>query len=397
MAVQYQGRIDHTEDSIQALFQAQYNTYRLGLVVVTAVAGVALAAAGLFAPVPMLAQGLLILAGCLLFTGRDFPAIVRAESVIEARGGALPSAVCTFCAGHMELEEGGVKKKLRYDQLDRIVQDRRYLYLFFGPDSAVMVERSKIGPGTADEVMQRTSSGSGTTARRARPAAKAGPKPAERPAESGPNDLVRSALRAASGMMSRRGTFRIITTLGERRKEENRNGDSEGGRLTRGGPQAKRRFSIPMKKLISRRHFLAALGAAAAAGALSGCGGQAAQTNANGEHVFELTLSHGLAEDHAVHIALSSFADAVREQSEGTIDIQIFPNATLGSEVDNITARWTTSPRSAPARWIWPRSRLPPWATSSRSGTFCRCPTSSTTSSTTTTSWTARSPRTCTS
>ena len=86
-----------------------------------------------------------------------------------------------------------------------------------------------------------------------------------------------------------------------------------------------------MKKLISRRHFLAALGAAAAAGALSGCGGQAAQTNANGEHVFELTLSHGLAEDHAVHIALSSFADAVREQSEGTIDIQIFPNATLGS------------------------------------------------------------------
>lgn len=92
-----------------------------------------------------------------------------------------------------------------------------------------------------------------------------------------------------------------------------------------------------MKKLISRRRFLAALGAAAAAGALSGCGGQTAKTNANGERVFELTLSHGLAEDHAVHIALSAFADDVREQSEGTIDIQIFPNATLGSEVDNIT------------------------------------------------------------
>ena len=141
MAAQYQGRIDHTEDSIQALFQAQYNTYRLGLVVVTAVAGVALAAAGLFAPVPVLAQGLLLLAGCMLFVGRDFPAIVRAESVIEARHGVLPSSVCTFCAGHMELEEGGVKKKLRYEQLDRIVQDRQYLYLFFGPDSAVMVER----------------------------------------------------------------------------------------------------------------------------------------------------------------------------------------------------------------------------------------------------------------
>jgi len=109
----------------------------------------------------VLAQGLLLLAGCMLFVGRDFPAIVRAESVIEARGGALPSSVCTFCAGHMELEEGGVKKKLRYEQLDRIVQDRQYLYLFFGPDSAVMVERAKIEPGTAEQVMDLVSQRSG--------------------------------------------------------------------------------------------------------------------------------------------------------------------------------------------------------------------------------------------
>lgn len=92
-----------------------------------------------------------------------------------------------------------------------------------------------------------------------------------------------------------------------------------------------------MKKLISRRNFLAALGAMAAAGALAGCGGkQAAQANGD-EKTFDLTLSHGLAEDHAVHIALSAFADAVREQTGGTINIEIFPNATLGSEVDNIT------------------------------------------------------------
>ena len=161
MAVQYQGRIDHTEDSIQALFQAQYNTYRLGWVVLTAAAGVALAAAGLFAPVGHLAQGLLILAGCMLFVGRDFPAIVRAEKVIEARGGRLPAASVTFCAGHMELEEGGMKKKLRYDQLDRILQDRKFLYLFFGPDSAVMVERASVTPGSAQDVMDLVASRSG--------------------------------------------------------------------------------------------------------------------------------------------------------------------------------------------------------------------------------------------
>ena len=144
MAVQYQGRIDHTEDSIHALFQTQYNTYCLGRVLLTALAGVVLAAAGLFAPVPMWAQGLLLLAGCLLFVGR-----------------ALPSDVCTFYSGHMELQEGKACKKLRYEAVDRIIRDKKYLYLFFGPDSVVMVEKEKIDPGTAQNVMDLVAERSG--------------------------------------------------------------------------------------------------------------------------------------------------------------------------------------------------------------------------------------------
>lgn len=161
MAAQYQGRIDHTEDSIHALFQTQYNTYRLGRVLVTALAGVALVAAGLFAPLPMWGQGILLLAGCLLFVGRDFPATLRAENVLEARHGALPSDVCTFFSGHMELQEGKACKKLRYEALDRIISDKNYLYLFFGPDSAVMVEKGKIDPGTAQDVMDLVAERSG--------------------------------------------------------------------------------------------------------------------------------------------------------------------------------------------------------------------------------------------
>ncbi len=91
-----------------------------------------------------------------------------------------------------------------------------------------------------------------------------------------------------------------------------------------------------MKKM--RIGLRLAAAAAALALALSGCGSAGtADTSADGEQVFNLTLSHGLAEDHAVHIALESFAEAVREQSGGTINIEIFPNAVLGSETDNIT------------------------------------------------------------
>lgn len=45
-----------------------------------------------------------------------------------------------------------------------------------------------------------------------------------------------------------------------------------------------------------------------------------------------MKLAHNLAEDHAVHIQLLAFADAVREKTGGEINIEIVPNGTLGSE-----------------------------------------------------------------
>lgn len=56
------------------------------------------------------------------------------------------------------------------------------------------------------------------------------------------------------------------------------------------------------------------------------------------EQTFNLKLSHGLAEDHAVHIAMTAWADAVKEKSNGSISIEIFPNGTLGSEADSIAS-----------------------------------------------------------
>ena len=55
------------------------------------------------------------------------------------------------------------------------------------------------------------------------------------------------------------------------------------------------------------------------------------------DETFNLKLGHNLAEDHAVHISLTAFAADVAEKSAGTINIQIFPNGTLGSESDMIS------------------------------------------------------------
>lgn len=82
-----------------------------------------------------------------------------------------------------------------------------------------------------------------------------------------------------------------------------------------------------------------ALGITACGGSSNGApaGGNSAGGAATTEKTFNLKLGHNMAEDHAVHIEMAAFADAVKEKSGGTINITIFPNGTLGSETDMIS------------------------------------------------------------
>lgn len=69
---------------------------------------------------------------------------------------------------------------------------------------------------------------------------------------------------------------------------------------------------------------------------LVACGGSSNETAEGGEKNFNLKLGHNLAEDHAVHIAMTAFAEAVEKETNGSVKIKIFPNGTLGSESDMI-------------------------------------------------------------
>ena len=68
-------------------------------------------------------------------------------------------------------------------------------------------------------------------------------------------------------------------------------------------------------------------------GGSGGSGGSSGGGSGEGQS-FNLKLAHGLAEDHAVHIALTAWAEEVKTQSNGTLNITIVPNGTLGSETD---------------------------------------------------------------
>ena len=83
-----------------------------------------------------------------------------------------------------------------------------------------------------------------------------------------------------------------------------------------------------------------AVTAVLALSSLTGC--SSAQTSAatsdaaTAENPIVLTLAHGLSETHTVHIAMTQFAEEVKEKTEGRVIINIFPNGQLGSETENL-------------------------------------------------------------
>ena len=92
-----------------------------------------------------------------------------------------------------------------------------------------------------------------------------------------------------------------------------------------------------------KRKLLATLLCVATTLSLVACGSNNAGGNDNtgstngGASTVNLKLGHNLAEDHAVHIELTAFVEELKEKSDGSINVTIFPNGTLGSESDMIS------------------------------------------------------------
>lgn len=91
---------------------------------------------------------------------------------------------------------------------------------------------------------------------------------------------------------------------------------------------------------MNMKKLLAGILASTMALSLAACGGSTNDSNTNGdasEKSFSLKLGHNLAEDHAVHISMTAFAEAVQTATDGSVSISIIPNGTLGSESDMLS------------------------------------------------------------
>ncbi|SKC65870.1 TRAP transporter substrate-binding protein [Maledivibacter halophilus] len=68
---------------------------------------------------------------------------------------------------------------------------------------------------------------------------------------------------------------------------------------------------------------------------LTGCQGSG---DTNSEKVVKLQLSHQVSPKHSINETAMKFAELVKEKSEGTMEIEIFPSGSLGTERENLEA-----------------------------------------------------------
>ncbi|HZG55295.1 TRAP transporter substrate-binding protein [Paenibacillus sp.] len=66
------------------------------------------------------------------------------------------------------------------------------------------------------------------------------------------------------------------------------------------------------------------------------CGGGASNEGAAAQDVVKLRLGHITGETDAWHLGAMKFAELVKEKSNGTVEVEVFPSSTLGNDRDLI-------------------------------------------------------------
>lgn len=161
-AYRFYGKIEHTEDTITSLYRAQYHAFSKVQMLLWMGVGFAMIMVAAFATLPLWAKTILLLLGALVITGIDFPAMVRADSVLEARRGNLPKMEYEFHKDAMKVSGEG-SMSIAYKKIVRMAEEGHYLYIFMGRDSICMIEKESIKPKDVDEFKEFMAQKTGLT------------------------------------------------------------------------------------------------------------------------------------------------------------------------------------------------------------------------------------------
>lgn len=136
------------ENAIRRMFRTEYYTYEKKLLFGRCAFAAVLLCVGMFSAFPMPARIFCMLVGVWLIVALDFPSKVRAEGVLQQRGGAVTQVHMEFTQGEILVEQ---RQRIPYGQVERLAEDDSYFYLFQSRQNAVMADKRQLSPASPEE------------------------------------------------------------------------------------------------------------------------------------------------------------------------------------------------------------------------------------------------------
>ena len=146
-AVIYTCRTEFDENAIRLMFKTEYFTYEKKLLLMRVAFAAVLLAVGMLTRLPIGVRILCMLVGVWLLVAMDFPSKVRAEGVIQRRGGTTSQVHLTFNDTEIQVEQ---RQRIPYASVDRLVEDDAYFIIFQNKQTAVMAAKAGLEPCDSD-------------------------------------------------------------------------------------------------------------------------------------------------------------------------------------------------------------------------------------------------------
>ena len=158
-AMRYRAGIEQTEATIKRFTKTVYNTYNSNTKAIEMAFSLLLILIGINTNIKFF-SALVTFLGCIAFASINFLPKSQAKQIIQNAKGKLPSSEFEFYDDL--LIDTKDKKKVSYEKIERLVDDKSYLYLLFGPAGGYMIDYKSIrGEGDAEDFKRMLSSATG--------------------------------------------------------------------------------------------------------------------------------------------------------------------------------------------------------------------------------------------
>ena len=143
---QFTAKMQHSPETIEKLAEARQRTFQFGKRIAHSLIAILLIVYGIYGSKQMYTPYIALIIGCTMITGLNAGIKRQAKAVIRQMGNNFPKSDYTFNENGFSFYHKG--EIIPYSKLCRLIEDKKYLYLYISTQSAYMVDKSTVSGGT---------------------------------------------------------------------------------------------------------------------------------------------------------------------------------------------------------------------------------------------------------